>query len=74
MAATSQLNGGGTHVFRRCQRCNGYKSSDSELRRPLVIDPVYHLGSTELISKTDGAIAGGFRHSLSLYVCRNSLC
>ncbi|PPD88815.1 hypothetical protein GOBAR_DD14221 [Gossypium barbadense] len=32
------------------------------IERPSVVDPVYHLGSTELISETDGTTAGGFKH------------
>ncbi|PPE02020.1 hypothetical protein GOBAR_DD00949 [Gossypium barbadense] len=33
-----------------------------ELRRPSVVDSVYHLGPIELISETDGAIVGGSKH------------
>ncbi|PPS10375.1 hypothetical protein GOBAR_AA10269 [Gossypium barbadense] len=31
-------------------------------KRPSIVDPVYHLALMELISKIDGAIAGGLKH------------
>ncbi|PPD87341.1 hypothetical protein GOBAR_DD15727 [Gossypium barbadense] len=54
--APSQPNGGRTCVCRICQECNSCKSADGE--RLSVIDPIYHLGPTELIFETDGEIAG----------------
>ncbi|PPD80284.1 hypothetical protein GOBAR_DD22792 [Gossypium barbadense] len=67
-AVLSQPDGGGTRkyihdVMKRF-----------ELQRPSIIDPVYHLGPTELISETDDVITGGSKHLFIPSTCLDSLC